>query len=103
MQLSEDKIYNINTFDDIHDERDLGKNQNSSSTTIITQTTSKKLQNAQGDKSIPKFGQVIKSYIYAKSIVVIVENMQTSYKDKQAAIEARDKPVIAVALELSKT
>lgn len=42
-------------------------------------------------------------HILAESIVAVVENMRASRKDRQEAIEARDKLNAAAALELLKT
>ncbi|MCJ1343466.1 hypothetical protein MMC31_001660, partial [Peltigera leucophlebia] len=86
-ELSEDGINNTDTLDDVHDEGGSGNNQDSSSTTAITQPISKKSRNARGDEPPPKRAKMTGGHILAESIVAVVEKMRASRKDRQEAIE----------------
>lgn len=63
----------------------------------------KKIKNACRDELLPKHTKVAEGYVLVKSIIIIIEKIQASYKNKQEAIKIQKKIEVIAELELAKT
>lgn len=80
--LDLDEVNNTDTTNNIPEEDNFSSNLGGSLNIADTQPTPKKTRSARGDKPLLKRAKVTEGHVLAKSIVTIVEEMRTNYKDK---------------------